>query len=170
MVEKKYLFPTREFTDEFFKRCLASEEMTNVMSNWGLDFNGDLCFVFMDIPVEAVDMDRLPENARNYIEENVHDGSLFLYFHCKGAMLDWSPASPDKEDDAGYVFYGGYGWWKEAFAGEVEVVKEILSGRIRLKGDMAKLMKNIKMIPAMQKVVIQLSEETDFIDEIYPKA
>ncbi|MBN1289293.1 MAG: hypothetical protein JXA49_06635 [Actinobacteria bacterium] len=164
MADKEYLFPSREFSEEFFRLCQASEGLSKVLKPWGTNFNGDMCFVFQEIPLDNID--KCPENVQAYLKENVHDGSLYLYYECNGAMNSWTPAPPEKENDAGYVYFGTFPFWKEIFANEKEFVKEVLSGRVRIKGDMAMLMRNIKLIPEMQKVVVDLSANATFIDDL----
>ena len=170
-MEKRFLFPTTEFGRKYFEMCNSSEEFAKSGKGWGVDFNGDWCYVFENIPLEKVDMEKLPENVKKEAEEFIINNTIYAYYETKdGKYLSWRPLKDPKDaEKAGFIYSGDYGFWKEILTGKTDPIKAVMSGKMKLKGDMSKVLKKMKFILAMQKCVAEIAKVTDFIDEVYPK-
>ncbi len=136
-----FTFPGREWVEEFAKGLNNSPEFAKAAGKW----EGSICFA-----VEA--------------EPGKLDKSVYIYMnptHGKveeAALLD----SPD-EKKVDYLLVGPYSLWKEIVQGKTDSMQAIMKGKLKLKGNMAALLKQVK---ASQVMMAQLKTiPTRFIDE-----
>src|SRR4051794_11776389 len=91
-------------------------------------------------------------------------------FRLRGADGLWTSAEivpdPSDVDDATFVIAAEHDRWKEIIRGELNPIKGIVSGRIRVHGHLPDVLKRIKSILIMAELASRL--ETRFVDEPEP--
>ncbi len=99
------------------------------------------------------DMDGLPKPA--YVWMDIYDGK----------MREWSYLVNGNEKKADFTLTGDYYAWKAICKGELDVIKAVLTGKIKLKGNKLKLLKQQKSSMALLNVMKSL--KTEFPDDIF---
>lgn len=128
-------------TDAWIKRlgeaCNNSETYRQAARNW----EGDLYFV---VEPEG----RLKEPVFMYID--------LYHGQCRQAFVPEDPASVTPE----FTISGPLSAWKQLADGNVDPIKMLLTRKLVLKGNMAKVMRNVKAAHAL--VSCSTSFETEF--------
>ena len=136
------VFPSEEWLKELEQLTVSDEEYKKA----GADWEGD---VVMIIEAEPGKLDE-----PFYYYSKPHRGDLL-----EARKL----ASLDEKPDVEYVISGPYSVWKSIVKREADAMQMMMKGKVRVKGDMQKLLKYAKFqqlgMKALQKV------ETTFIDE-----
>lgn len=136
------LFPSEEWVKALEEHTVNDEEYKKA----GADWEGD---VVMIIEAEEGKLDE-----PFYYYSKPHHGELLEA--CQIQSLD--------EKTPEYVISGPYSIWKSIVKREADAMQMMMKGKIRVKGDMQKLLKYAKFqqlgMKALQKV------ETTFIDEV----
>ena len=135
------LFPSEEWVKALEEITVNDEEYKKA----GADWEGDVIMIMEAEP------GKLEEPF--YYYSKPHHGELLET--CQLKSLD--------EKTAEYVISGPYSVWKSIVKREADAMQMMMKGKIRVKGDMQKLLKFAKFqqlgMKALQKV------ETTFIDE-----
>jgi putative sterol carrier protein len=71
------------------------------------------------------------------------------FYH--GGMTDLKVIGPEDEMGSRFVLSGPFGNWKKMVYGEQDATKLVMSGALKLKGDMNYLMKNIRSVVQFTK-------------------
>ncbi len=121
------LFPSDEWAKEFMKKLNENK----AYEDSALDWEGDFYLVIQPD-------DRLKEEKIIYLD--------LYHGKCREAYL----VEPGKEKEPAYVMEAPYGTWIKVSTREVDAIKGIMTGKIKLKGDMAKIMRYTK---AAQEIV-----------------
>jgi putative sterol carrier protein len=109
-------FGSQDWADALVEELNGSSEYRNAAKSWGVDFNGNLLFVF-----EAGD--GLPASVHLLIR--LRGGS------CSGAEFIPDGAHPD----AGFVLLAPYSLWRDVLARKTLAATAILTGRLRVQGE-----------------------------------
>lgn len=136
------VFPSEEWVK-------ALEEISNQDPEYkkaGADWEGDMVVII--------------EAEPGLLEED------FVYYskpHHGEILESGQIKSPDEKPDAEYVLSGPYSVFKAVIKGEADAMEMMMKGKVRLKGDMSKILRYAKFqqlgMQALSKV------ETRFIDE-----
>jgi putative sterol carrier protein len=118
-----YRFGTAEYARALCDEINRSSEYRNAASRWGIGFNGNLLFAF-----EADDALR---NAL-YLLVRLQSG------RCDGAEFAPGPAHPD----AGFTLRAPYRLWREILERRTLAATAILTGKMKVDGDMITLLKH----------------------------
>lgn len=163
-------FPTPEWLDEYVKRLNDSKVMAESGKGWGVDFNGDFIFQIDDLPVDKID--KLPEgdlkkHMKEITEKYVTGKTVYTYIglkdgKCTGARLIKDP----NEVQVGFKLVGPYDQWKKLTKAETDATRAVMTGKMKLQGDMSKIMRYIKATQAMGKIASEVP--TEFLDEMVP--
>ncbi len=131
------LFGTQEWATKFAEALNSSEKYAEAAA----DLQGDFYFV-----VNA--SENVPQEVTMYV--NLANGK------CTEAVLVENPESRSPE----FVMKGALESWRAIIVGELDPRQAIMTGKLNLKGNMAKLMKNLA---AANELVTTLSAvETQF--------
>ena len=139
-------FPSQAWFDEYKDGINGHDEYNEKSSGWGVDFNGDFIFKMTDMPVDSLDIDAMPEELQEemdqYISESGGDGYVGQAFvgledgECTEAYLIES----EDEVDEGFVLSGTYETWVDLIKGNIGAVDGMMSGKFDLEGDMQKVL------------------------------
>ena len=163
-------FPTPEWLDEYAKRLNESKDLAEAGKGWGVGWNGDFIFQLDDLPLEKID--RLPEgDIKNYMKEMtekyVTGKTAYAFIQLKdGKCLGARVIKDPSEVQAGFKLSGAYEYWKKLAKAETDATKLVLTGKMKLQGDMSKIMRYIKGAQIMGKIASEVP--TEFLDEMVP--
>jgi putative sterol carrier protein len=138
------LYPSDEWCQEWKKAINSNEVIEESGKNWGIDFNG------------------------NWIFEVTPGGGLekttYLYLEVKaGKCTDSRLIEDPSELEAGFFCTGPYESFKSVVKGEKDFIEGVVKSTFKLKGDMTKIMLNVRFI---KEVANSLSTfESEFLSE-----
>lgn len=68
-----------------------------------------------------------------------------------GVMREMDPIAPDSHIDAKFTLTGKYKFWKKMCSGQQSVVQLIMTGKMKLGGDLKYMLKHMAVVNAMMK-------------------
>jgi putative sterol carrier protein len=132
----KIAFGSNEWIQAFVKELNASKEYEEAGKTW----EGDFYFV--------VEPDG-PVTEMTYMYVDLYHGKAREAFIAK----DKSEKNP------AYAMSGGYTKWKKIILGQLDPIQGMLTGQIKLKGNMVQVMKYVKAAQEMVKVIANIDTE-----------
>ncbi|MGZ4212661.1 MAG: SCP2 sterol-binding domain-containing protein [Actinomycetota bacterium] len=137
------VFPSEEWLTEYVERINGSKEYAEAAATW----EGDLSYVFEREPDMGV-----PDDVWVWID--------LWHGKCRGAKY----GVPEEEGDkARFIIRAPYSRWKEVIRKELDPIKGMMQGKLKLKGDMPTIVRYVKA--ANELVNIAGSVQTQFVDE-----
>ena len=162
------LYLTKAWLDEYRKMLNQSRDYKEAGKGWGVGWNGDFIFQIENIPVEKIAFESMPPDVSKELKEYIVNGTVYSYIRLKdGECLEAGPIKDPKEVEVGFIQKGPYENWKKITRGELDPTKALLTGKFKLQGDMAKVMRYSRAANIMAKIAANI--KTEFPDEIYPK-
>jgi putative sterol carrier protein len=137
------LFPSEAWLTECVDKLNASKEYEEAAATW----EGDLCFV-----IEAQPDIGIPTDLWTWVD--------LWHGKCRDFKYDLSPEEGEK---ARFSIRAPYPRWKQVVRQELDPVKGMMSGKLKLKGDIFTMIRHVKAAKAF--VQVTGSVETEFIDE-----
>ena len=137
------VFPTEEWFAEFVAQINASEEYRDAARTW----EGDVCLVFEAEPDKGV-----PETVWGFLD--------LWHGECRGSRYG---VSAEEGGQAKFIIRAPYSRWKEVIRRELDPVKGMMQGKLKLKGDLPTIVRYVKA--ANELVNLAASVPTDFVDE-----
>jgi putative sterol carrier protein len=137
------VFPSNEWLDEYVVRINESSEYREAAATW----EGDVCYVFEPEPDKGV-----PEEIWSWLD--------LWHGECRDARY---AVSPEEGGKAKFVILGPYSRWKEIIRKELDPVKAMMQGKLKLKGDLPTIVRYVKA--ANELVNLAASVPTEFVDE-----
>lgn len=137
------VFPSQEWTNEYVERINASKEYEEAAATW----EGDLSYVF----------EREPDKG---LADDVWVWVDLWHGKCRGAKHG---VTPEEGEKAKFIIRAPYSRWKEVINKELDPVKGMMQGKLKLKGDLPTIVRYVKA--ANELVNIASSVETRFVDE-----
>ncbi|MGH2740754.1 MAG: SCP2 sterol-binding domain-containing protein [Actinomycetota bacterium] len=135
-------FPSEEWMKEYVTRINDSADYKEAAATW----EGDVAYV-----IEAEPDKKVPEDVWAWLD--LHHGE------CREGKL----VSPDEGEKARFVIRAPYSRWKEVIRRELDPVKGMMQGKIKLKGDLPTIVRYVKA--ANELVNLAASVPTEFADE-----
>jgi putative sterol carrier protein len=136
------LFPSQEWISIFRDRINASPEYRDAAATW----EGAVAFVFEAEPDRGV-----PEDLWAFLD--------LWHGECRDArMLD-----PVAGSDAPYVIRAPYSRWKEVLRGDLDPVKGMMQGKLKVQGDLPTIVRYVRA--ANELVHLTMQVPTVFRDE-----
>jgi putative sterol carrier protein len=133
----KYKFGSSEWTQALHNELNASQAYEDAAKNW----EGDFYFI-----VE-------PDGS---VTETTYMYMDLWHGKSREAKLVLDP----KEKNPAFIMSGKYGKWKQVVLAKLDPIQALMTGQLRLKGDMKMVMKNVK---AAQEIVRACTRiETEF--------
>ena len=117
------MFGSKDWATALKQEINESSEYRNAASKWGVDFNGNMLFVFE------------PD------EEAAEGWSLMLELS-GGACQSASFVDVDSHPDAGFVLRGPFQLWREILQRKTMAATAILTGKLQVEGERMKLLKH----------------------------
>lgn len=136
------VFPSDEWLGIYAERINASDEYRDAAATW----EGDVAFVFEAEPDKGVPNDIWAE--------------LELWHgECRGARI----VTPELGAQAPYVIAAAYTRWKEVLRGELDPIKGMMQGKLKLRGDLPTIVRYVRA--ANELVHLTQAVPTEFLDE-----
>lgn len=137
------VFPSEEWLAEYVERINASKEYKEAAATW----EGDLAYVFEREPDKGV-----PEDVWVWVD--------LWHGACRDARYGLEAAEGEKSR---FIIRAPYSRWKEVIRKELDPVKGMMQGKLKLKGDLPTIVRYVKA--ANELVNIASSVDTTFVDE-----
>jgi putative sterol carrier protein len=135
-------FPSEEWLAEYVQRINASESYRDAAETW----EGDVAYVIEAEPDRGV-----PEDVWAWLD----------LWH--GRCRDGSLVAPADGERARFVIRAPYSRWKEVIRGDLDPVKGMMQGKLKLRGDLPTIVKYVRA--ANELVTVAQSVPTEFPDE-----
>jgi putative sterol carrier protein len=136
-------FPSIEWVEEFKKQINLSEGYKKAGATWTAG-------------AVALVTSAKPEIG---IKEDV---GIWLDLH-QGVCRDAKIVTAEESQKAPFCITGDYARWKQVIKKELEPVKGMMQGKLKLKGDLPTIVRNVK--GAQELVECTTRIETKFLDE-----
>ena len=137
------VFPSEEWLTEYVERINASKEYQEAAATW----EGDLAYVF----------EREPDKG---VADDVWVWVDLWHGACRGSRYGIDATEGEKSR---FIIRAPYSRWKEVIRKELDPVKGMMQGKLKLKGDLPTIVRYVKA--ANELVNIASSVETTFVDE-----
>jgi putative sterol carrier protein len=137
------IFPSDEWLTAFCRLVDASEEYGDAAATW----EGDIAFLFEAEPDRGV-----PRDAWALLE--------LWHGACRSARL----VEPAEGERAPYVIGAPYSRWKEVLRGELDPIKGMMQGKLKLRGDLPTIVRYVRA--ANELVHLTTLVPTEFLDEL----
>ncbi len=135
------VFPSDEWMAVYRDRINGSAEYREAAATW----EGAVAFVFEAEPDNGV-----PEDLAALLD--------LWHGECREARM----LGPG-EADAPYVIRAPYSRWKEVLRGDLDPVKGMMQGKLKLQGDLAMIVRYVRA--ANELVHLTMQVPTEFLDE-----
>jgi putative sterol carrier protein len=135
-------FPSPEWLAEYVERINASPAYREAAATW----EGDVAYVIE------------PEPDKGVAEEVVAWLDLW-HGECRGARI----VTAEEGEKARFVIRAPYSRWKEVIRKELDPVKGMMQGKLKLKGDLPTIVRYVKA--ANELVNLAQTVDTQFLDE-----
>jgi putative sterol carrier protein len=136
------LFPSDEWISMFVERINASSDYREAAAKW----EGDIAFVFEAEPDKG-----LPQDVWAWLD--------LWHGECRGGAI----VSREQGERARYVIRAPYSRWKRVLAGDLDPVKGMMQGKLKLKGDLPTMIRYVRA--ANELVHLTTTVPTEFVDE-----
>ena len=136
------LFPTDPWFQELIRRINGSKEYAEAAAAW----EGDITF-----HVEAEPDRGVPDDVFGYLD--------LWHGACRGGGV----VGPERAATSRYVIRAPYSRWKEVVLGDLDPVRGMMQGKLKVQGDLPTIVRYVNAA----NVLVQLTSEveTDFPDE-----
>jgi putative sterol carrier protein len=134
------LYPSQEWCDAWRNALNNDAAVAETGKNWGVGFNGN--WIFQIEPGGGLD-------KTTYVYLEAAAGK------CTDACLLDDPATKSP----GFLVTGSYADFKPVVKGEKDFIEGVVKGVFKLKGDMAKIMRNAKFIRAVANSISSFQNE-----------
>ncbi len=135
-------FPSEQWLEEYVKRINDSSEYKEASATW----EGDVAFVFEAEPDRGV-----PDDIWAWLD--------LWHGECREGKL----VTAEEGEKARFIIRAPYSRWKEVIKRELDPVKGMMQGKLKLKGDLPTIVRYVKA--ANELVNLASSVPTQFVDE-----
>lgn len=136
-------FPSQEWLEEYVVLIKASPDYSAAAETW----EGDVTYVFEAEPEKGV-----PEDVYSWMD----------LWH--GDVRDYKyGVSKEQGEAAKFVIRAPYSRWKEVIKKELDPIKGMMQGKLKLKGDLPTIVRYVKASNELVNIAGQVP--TEFIDE-----
>lgn len=140
------IFPSDEWLRIYQDRINGSAEYREAAATW----EGAIAFVFEAEPDRGV-----PEDLWAWLD--------LWHGDCREARM----VTPEEGRRAPYVIRAPYTRWKEVLAGNLDPVRGMMQGKLRLQGDLPTIIRHVRA--ANELVHLTSTVPTEFLDELPPR-
>jgi putative sterol carrier protein len=136
-------FPSAEWVGEYVRRINESPEYREAAATW----EGDVSYVFEAEPERGI-----PEEIWSWLD--------LWHGACRGYRYG---VSAEEGGRAKFIIRAPYTRWKEVIRKELDPVKGMMQGKLKLKGDLPTIVRHVRA--ANELVNLAASVPTEFVDE-----
>ena len=137
------LFPGEDWLLEYVDRINGSADYRDAAATW----EGDVCYVFEAEPDKGV-----PDEIWVWLD--------LWHGECRQSKY---AITSDEGEQAKFVIRAPYTRWKEVIRKELDPIKGMMQGKLRLKGDLPTIVRYVKAANVL--VNLAGSVPTEFVDE-----
>ena len=137
------VFPSEEWLKEYVERINDSPEYREAAVTW----EGDIAYVFEPEPDKGV-----PDEIWAWLD--------LWHGECREGKYGITPEEGEK---ARFIIRAPYSRWKEVIRKELDPVKGMMQGKLKLKGDLPTIVRYVKA--ANELVNLAQTVPTEFVDE-----
>ena len=137
------LFPSKEWLEAYVARINQSAEYREAAATW----EGDISYVF-----EAEPDKNVPTDTWAWLD--------LWHGECRQAKYGVMPEDGQK---AKFIIRAPYTRWKEVIMRDLDPIKGMMQGKLKLKGDLPTIVRYVKA--ANELVNLAASVQTEFVDE-----
>lgn len=138
-------FPSPEWLVEFQQIVNASAEYADAAATW----EGDLVFVYEKEPDKGV-----PDDVYAWLD--------LWHGKCRDAAILTGPDDP-RATSAKFTITAPYSRWKSVMKKEIEPVKAMMQGKLKVKGDLPTIVRYVKASNVLTDLTTEV--DTQFVDE-----
>ena len=135
-------FPGEEWLNEFVERINSSQAYKEAAATW----EGDVCFIFEAEPDKG-------------LKEDMYGWLDLWHGECREGKL----VSKEEGEKAAFVISAPYSRWKEVINKELDPVKGMMQGKLKLRGDLPTIVRYVKA--SNELVNLATTVPTEFLDE-----
>lgn len=135
-------FPSEEWVALFVEAINGSQRYREAAASW----EGDIAFVFEAEPDRG-----LPEDVVAWLD--------LWHGECRSGRI----VSAEEGAAARYVVRAAYSRWKDVLRGDLDPIKGMMQGKLKLRGDLPTMIRYVKA--ANELVTLTGSVPTEFPDE-----
>lgn len=135
-------FPSEEWLEAYVERINDSAEYREASATW----EGDVAFVFEAEPDRGV-----PDDIWAWLD--------LWHGECRSGKL----VAAEEGEKARFIIRAPYSRWKEVIRKELDPVKGMMQGKLKLKGDLPTIVRYVKA--SNELVNLASTVPTEFIDE-----
>jgi len=139
------VFPSPEWLDEYQSVVNGSAEYADAAATW----EGDLVFVYEKEPDKGV-----PDDVYAWLD--------LWHGKCREAAILDGPDDP-RATSAKFTITAPYSRWKAVMKKEIEPVKAMMQGKLKVKGDLPTIVRYVKASNVLTDLTAEV--DTQFIDE-----
>lgn len=136
------VFPSDDWFAIYVERINASSDYREAAADW----EGDVAFVF-----EAEPDRNVPEDIWGWLD--------LWHGTCRAGRI----VTAEEGGRAPYVISAPYSRWKQVLAGELDPVKGMMQGKLKLQGDLPTIIRYVRA--ANELVHLTMSVPTEYLDE-----
>jgi putative sterol carrier protein len=136
------LFPSDAWLETYRQRINASDGYREAAATW----EGDVAFLFQAEPDRGV-----PGDLWAWLD--------LWHGECRAARM----VAADEGRASQYVISAPYSRWKEVLAGDLDPVKGMMQGKLKLNGDLPTIIRYVRA--ANELVLLTTSVPTEYLDE-----
>ena len=137
------LFPGKEWLEAYAAQINSSKVYAECAATW----EGDVTFLF-----EAEPLLRVPDPIYSWLD--------LWHGKCRAARYD---VPPEEGDLAKFVIRAPYSRWKQVIRGELEPVRGMMQGKLKVRGNLAIIVRHVQAADELVRTARQVP--TTFIDE-----
>jgi putative sterol carrier protein len=137
------IFPSKEWLDDYVEKINSSKAYEEAASTW----EGDITYVFEAEPEKGV-----PADVYSWVD--------LWHGKCREGRYDVPAADGEA---AKFIIRAPYSRWKEVINKELDPIKGMMQGKLKLKGDLPTIVRYVKA----SNELVNLAGEvpTEFVDE-----
>jgi len=136
------VFASQAWFDAFVVEINASSQYREAATGW----EGDIAFRIMAEPDRGV-----PEDLWGYLD--------LWHGECRGGRV----IGPADADAAAYTLTAPYSRWKDVVEGELDPIKGMMQGKLRVRGDLPTIVRYVKAANELVRLTGMI--DTEFPDE-----
>ena len=132
------LFPSEAWLDLYVERINQSKEYQEAAATW----EGDVAYVF-----EAEPDKNVPDELWAWLD--------LWHGECRGARM----ITAAEGDASAYGIRAPYSRWREVVLGDLEPVKAMVQGKLKLRGDLANIVRHVRAAKELVHLTTLVSTE-----------
>jgi putative sterol carrier protein len=136
-------FPSEAWLEEYVDRINGSKEYAEAAATW----EGDIAYVFEAEPDKGV-----PQDLWAWLD--------LWHGTCRSGRY---AVAPEEGEKARFIIRAPYSRWKEVIKKELDPVKGMMQGKLKLKGDLPTIVRYVRA--ANELVNLAGTVPTEFVDE-----